>query len=75
MPTPRSSRMALPLIMSVYLGIAETAAQRARERCSASTDPVTPYLIGEMSGNHNQSLDRALEIVSAAAESGEAEES
>ena len=29
-----------------------------------------PYLIAEMSGNHNHSLDRALEIVTAAAESG-----
>ncbi len=29
-----------------------------------------PYLIAEMSGNHNQSLDRALEIVDAAAVSG-----
>ena len=29
-----------------------------------------PYLIAEMSGNHNHSLDRALEIVSAAARSG-----
>lgn len=29
-----------------------------------------PYLIAEMSGNHNRSLDRALEIVDAAAESG-----
>jgi pseudaminic acid synthase len=29
-----------------------------------------PYLIAEMSGNHNQSLDRALEIVDAAAEYG-----
>ncbi len=30
----------------------------------------TPFIIAEMSGNHNQSLDRAFEIVDAAAESG-----
>lgn len=29
-----------------------------------------PYTIAELSGNHNQSLDRALQIVDAAAESG-----
>lgn len=31
---------------------------------------VAPFVIAEMSGNHNQSLDRALEIVGAAARSG-----
>ena len=30
----------------------------------------SPFVIAEMSGNHNQSLDRALEIVDAAAASG-----
>jgi len=40
--------VALPLIMSVYRGVAETAAQKARQRCAASRDPVTPYILGEM---------------------------
>jgi sialic acid synthase SpsE len=29
-----------------------------------------PFIVAEMSGNHNQSLDRALEIVEAAAKTG-----
>ncbi|MYM64212.1 acyl-CoA dehydrogenase family protein [Pseudomaricurvus sp. HS19] len=40
--------VALPLIMSVYRGIAELAAEKARERCKESSDPVTPYILGEM---------------------------
>ncbi|WP_313150294.1 pseudaminic acid synthase [Lysinibacillus capsici] len=33
-------------------------------------DEYKPFIIAEMSGNHNQSLDRALEIVEAAAKAG-----
>jgi alkylation response protein AidB-like acyl-CoA dehydrogenase len=40
--------VALPLIMSVYLGVAETAASRAKQRSANSIEPVTPYLSGEM---------------------------
>jgi len=29
-----------------------------------------PYIVAEMSGNHNQSIDRAMKIVEAAAQSG-----
>ena len=34
------------------------------------TDDGAPFIIAEMSGNHNQSLDRALAIVDAAAATG-----
>jgi pseudaminic acid synthase len=34
------------------------------------SDSNKPFIIAEMSGNHNQSLDRALEIVQAAADAG-----
>jgi len=37
---------------------------------SLSGDHGAPFIIAEMSGNHNQSLDRALEIVDAAAAAG-----
>ena len=30
----------------------------------------SPFIIAEMSGNHNQSLDRAMELVEVAADSG-----
>ncbi|WP_421866968.1 acyl-CoA dehydrogenase family protein [Motiliproteus sp.] len=40
--------VALPLVMSVYRGIATSAADKARERCRNSVDPITPYLLGEM---------------------------
>jgi N-acetylneuraminate synthase len=38
------------------------------DRAIGSTDPV--FVIGEMSGNHNGDLDRALQIVDAVADSG-----
>ena len=41
--------VAMPLVMSVYLGVAEAAAAIARERTrSRGDDPVAPFLIGEM---------------------------
>jgi alkylation response protein AidB-like acyl-CoA dehydrogenase len=41
--------VALPLIMSAYTGVAEAAAEIAREKAAARAgDPVTPFLLGEM---------------------------
>ena len=41
--------VAMPLIMSAYVGLAEKAAEIARSRCAErSEDPVTPFIIGEM---------------------------
>jgi acyl-CoA dehydrogenase len=41
--------VALPLIAAAYVGIAETAAEIARERAKKSpTDPILPILMGEM---------------------------
>lgn len=44
--------------MTIKIGTRDVGAQHA------------PFIIAEMSGNHNQSLDRALEIVDAAAKAG-----
>ena len=41
---------------------------RIKDRALGPREP--PFLIAEMSGNHNQSLERALEIVEAAAKAG-----
>jgi sialic acid synthase SpsE len=41
---------------------------KIRDRSIGHTEK--PYLIAEMSGNHNRSLDRALAIVDAAAGAG-----
>jgi len=41
--------VALPLVLSAYVGTAESAAGIARDRAKGRAgDPVTPYLIGEM---------------------------
>ena len=41
--------VAMPIIMSVYLGVAEAAAGIARQRAGArGDDPVAPFLVGEL---------------------------
>lgn len=40
--------VALPLIMSAYVGIAESAAKQARSLSANFKDAVTPYILGEM---------------------------
>ena len=46
----------------------ETQVLKIARRPIGTREP--PFIIAEMSGNHNQSLERALEIVNAAAASG-----
>jgi alkylation response protein AidB-like acyl-CoA dehydrogenase len=58
--------VAMPYIMSVYVGVAEAAAAIARERVrERSDDPVAPYLVGEMQ-NHlvtaQMAVDSMVEI-------------
>jgi len=58
--------VAMPYIMSVYLGVAEAAASIAREQASKrADDPITPYLVGEMQ-NHlvtaQMAVDSMVEI-------------
>ncbi|XOV78778.1 MAG: acyl-CoA dehydrogenase family protein [Aestuariibacter sp.] len=40
--------VALPIIMSVYLGVAKKMTEMAISHSQKSLDPVTPYLVGEM---------------------------
>src|SRR3546814_2452930 len=41
--------VAMPIVMSAYLGVAEAAAAIARERArQRASDPVAPLLIGEL---------------------------
>ncbi len=41
--------VAMPLVMSAYVGVAEAAAAIARDRAKKKTDdPATPFLLGEM---------------------------
>lgn len=44
------SAVALPIVMSVYVGVADAAAAIARDRAKAKKagEPFTPYLLGEM---------------------------
>ena len=41
--------VAMPLIMAVYLGVAEAAVGKAKKQAQKKTDPSIPYLVGEMS--------------------------
>lgn len=44
--------VAMPLIVSAYLGVAEGAVEIARRQAAKRTyDPATPYLIGELTNN------------------------
>ena len=49
--------------MSMVEAVIDIAGRKMGRHCP-------PFIIAEMSGNHNQSLERALEIVEAAAKTG-----
>jgi alkylation response protein AidB-like acyl-CoA dehydrogenase len=55
--------VAMPYIMSVYVGVAEAAAAIAREQArKRSDDPVAPYLVGEMQ-NHLATAQMAVDAM------------
>ena len=54
-------------LVQVRIEIERLAMKIGKHTISRSS---SPYIIAEMSGNHNQSLERALEIVEAAAKTG-----
>lgn len=62
--------VAMPLIMSVYVGVAEAAAAIVRKQASRrATDPVTPFLLGEME-NELATAQMAVDAMVAIADDG-----
>lgn len=67
--------VAMPLITSVYVGIAEAAAAIARERARRrGGDPSLPYLLGELE-NHLATAQMAVDAMVALADDGDFEPS
>lgn len=54
------SAVAMPYIISVYVGVAESAAKKARDANQGATDPESHFLLGEME-NHLATAQLALE--------------